>query len=138
MSFESVSPTPIGEGSPTYMFLWDIKLVIHNDSNYLARGIKLLSEVPDGWALFNDFPTRLEADQVLKLQLRASYRENQATLVKRYGTSSQRNMLPAIEADVFSQFLISIHFANELGRQYEQTFVWRDGKVMSNSPRRAR
>lgn len=138
INFESINATPIGEGSSTYHFLWDFKLVIHNDSNYLARGIKQLRKVPEGWALMGDFPTRLEPDQVIKLPLRASWHEEQNKLVIRYGTSSQINMLPQVQSHVFSQFRISISFINQYGRQYEQEFTWQDGDISSVPPKRAK
>jgi hypothetical protein len=130
-SFESVGTAHSGEGGPIYHFLWRKLLVVHNDSAYLARGIKFNNQFPSGWTIDGDFPTRFEPDQRVKLPLSIAWREEQIPLVARFGTSSQHNMSNMLQSEILNRFEMRISFENQSGRRFHQVVRWSDGSIQA-------
>jgi hypothetical protein len=129
-----------GHISGTVYFRWHRDLVLHNDSAYLIRGIKLLKSLPKPWVMSKQIPTRLEPDQKVTIPIQAEIREDNQKLIDRYGADMQQKFLNDIFPAFVANTLLEFEMQNQHGRTfYQYSAISQDGSVKTEitSKRRA-
>jgi len=112
---------------------WLRTLVLHNDSPHLARGIKLLSGLPEGWQIRADIPTRLEADEKINLELEIETNLNHQELLDRYGVHLRDKLAKASFPDVIDGVVLEFEIKNERGRTFYQTSIFRRNSTIEST-----
>jgi hypothetical protein len=116
------------------------ELVLHNDSPFLVRGIKLLSPFPKSWRLEGEVPTRLEPDQKLSIKVDVVVDRDHQELLNQFGESMRQRLASAVWPELLSAVHVEFELKNEHGRTvYQYTTFSGDGKGISKifSKRRA-
>jgi hypothetical protein len=99
-------------------FIWRRTLLFHNDSQHLARGIKLVSPLPEGWTLYADVPTRIEADRRIGLEIKIETDKSPQELVSQFGKEAQSNFGQALLFAILTRSQLKIEFRNQHGRTF--------------------
>lgn len=111
---------------------WWRELVLHNDSAHLVRGIKVLRIFPKPWRVNREIPTRLEADQKVRIPIEAEIDEDHQTLIDRYGAHMQQKLAQAVFPQFVANTILEFELTNQLGRTvYQQSIFLEDGTVKS-------
>ena len=131
----TIESTSSSQGSGTISgwlhFKWWRTFILHNDSPYLARGIKLISPIPTGWILGNDFPTKLEPDEKFKIPIVIDTEKDKGQLAKEFGSARTDFSLVYFPV-ALSTVKMEIRFSNQQGRTFQQRFLFdKEGKVIS-------
>lgn len=114
-----------------YAYSFYRTLVLHNDAPFPARGIKLLKSFPNPWVLKSEIPTRLEADQRTRIDIKASVRSDLTTLGNQFRNSViELSKVPAFPKDVFGDVILEFQIENNKGRKfYQYSKINEDGSV---------
>jgi len=106
-------------------------LVLHNDAPFPARGIKLLKSFPSSWVLNSEIPTRLEADQRIRINITATVQSDSATLGNQFRNSAMElSKVPPFPKNVFGDVILEFQIENNKGRQfYQYSEINEDGSV---------
>lgn len=122
-----------GALSGTVYFRWNRDFVLHNDSNYPVRGIKLLKSLPSPWILDKEIPTRIEPDQKITIPIRAAIEDNAQVLENRFGSNVQKRFHDAVMPNFENPTQIIFELTSAQGRTaYQYALFNEDGSVKSN------
>ena len=119
-----------GRFAGTLHFRWYRDFVFHNDSDYLARGLKLISRVPQGCKFETSLPTKLGGDEKYSLKVQIEREENQASLMQWYGDQHLK-LGSLFLPKVLDEIILQVMFKNKFGRSFYQVFHFSNGIIHS-------
>lgn len=121
-------------------FRWNRELVLHNDSKFLVRGIKLLRPFPKPWTIGREIPTRLEPDQKVTIPIEAQVEEDHQKLLDQFGTHMQHRLGDAVFPTIVADVMLEFELKNQQGRTVYQYSTFREDGIIETeifSKRRA-
>ncbi len=119
-------------GSPinSLSFTWGRKFIFHNNSNHLARGIQLASDLPKGFKFQSGLPTKLEADEKLPVDVEIQLLDvNRDELVQKYGEHS--DLSTQLFTSILNEISFQIAFKNKYGGKFYQRFQFNYDQITS-------
>ena len=115
-------------------FRWRRTFVLHNDSPYLARGVRLISApLPLGWKFEGDLPTKLEPDERFKWNVVIDREEEVQSLTNLLGSHQRGAFGKSFLPFVLDSVSLVFSFKNRFGRPFYQVFRFITGQIESET-----
>ena len=113
-------------------YQWHRELVLHNDSAHLIRGIKLLQPFPPPWTMSREIPTKLEADEKVRIPMEAKLEEDHQKLLNRYGVNIEKKLNDAVFPSIVDNVVLEFELKNQQGRKvYQYSTIQEDGTFIT-------